>query len=249
MKEKSSAKNKMQHYQQQFKKRNILRWTTLLFYLIITFTISSLPLFINIADITYLTITIPIIFGGLIIVFAVLLYPTKNKLSLPAIPDGKIVKQTSKNNIPETYYEENKQKIAYLIIPTLIIIFAILLYFMTPLSGLTWAIGLILVTTALLIALLIFGKVELIVNKEYIKTKFGPATETISLMNIKTIRSTAIHPMKDFMGYGLRYSPDGAKGFIASGNTGIRIETKNGENIVITAKNPQLICDIVRKNK
>lgn len=239
----------MQHYQQQFKKRNIIRWTAILLYLTITFTVSSLPPFINIDDFTYLTINLSIIFGGLIIVFAVLLYPTKNKLSIPAIPDGKIVKTTSKNNIPETYYEENKQKIAYFIIPILIIIFAILLYFLTPISGPTWAIGLILLTTGLLIALLIFGKIELTVNKEHIKTKFGPAKETIPITNIKTIRSTSIHPMQDFMGYGLRYSPDGAKGFIASGNTGIRIETKNGENIVITAKNPQLICDIVRNNK
>ncbi len=69
--------------------------------------------------------------------------------------------------------------------------------------------------------------------------------QTIPFSEITSIQVETYHPIKEFWGYGIRLSIDGAKAYNIKGNHGIRIELKNGKKMLIGTQKTDEIKEVL----
>jgi hypothetical protein len=103
------------------------------------------------------------------------------------------------------------------------------------------------VTVILIVITIVFYELLIDCDQNQLYIHFGPVGKKITLTEIAAIRSTSIHALRDFMGWGIRVGPDGTIGYIVSGDVGVRISLKNGKKYVVTSNDPQTLVDYVRK--
>ncbi|WP_349407360.1 DUF6141 family protein [Pseudalkalibacillus sp. SCS-8] len=63
---------------------------------------------------------------------------------------------------------------------------------------------------------------------------------------IKTLRVETYHPLKEFLGYGLRFSFKGVTAYNVKGKQGIRIEMIDGKKYLIGTQEPEAIKEVLQ---
>lgn len=82
-------------------------------------------------------------------------------------------------------------------------------------------------------------KLKTTISHDGIKAHFTPlAKKEIHWEEINEITIAKYKPLKDYGGWGVRYSFKKGKAYTTSGNQGIKIETKDGEKILIGTRKP-----------
>lgn len=100
---------------------------------------------------------------------------------------------------------------------------------------------------SLLIIITLFFSVahlDTIIKKDGIYIKFFPFHLNFikyPFVNINELNVSKYNPIKQYGGWGLRFTLRGDKAFNISGNYGVKIMFKNGKNLLIGTNEPQLI--------
>jgi hypothetical protein len=109
---------------------------------------------------------------------------------------------------------------------------------------------LIIILCLLLVANIILGsKLIMQMRTEGIYVRFPPWQQKFSKYNwadIAQVHARDYQPMKEFLGWGIRYAP-GKMGYIVAGNTCIEIVFKNGNKVLITTQKPDEVNDVLRR--
>ena len=237
----------MEEYKEHIKKMNILRWTVVTVYIVLTMGLALVPIFYPVDGVAFAIGYNIIVFGGMIIMFAVLLYPFLKKAEMPEAEDGKLLDGIlDEKDLPEVYHEKVRTFLVYeMVIPFLLLqvgLSVFLLWIGEFIGGLIN----VAVTVLLVAVLIFFGHLEVSATKKHLHFHYGPIGKKVPYKDIKSIRSTAVHAFKDFMGWGIRMGPDGTWGYIASGKVGVRLKLKNGKKYVVTVKDPETLVAYVR---
>ncbi len=91
-------------------------------------------------------------------------------------------------------------------------------------------------------------RLEIKVTDQSIHVQFKPLMikkQTFLFSEINSIQVETYHPIREFWGYGIRISLDGEKGYNVKGNHGIRIELKNGKNMLIGTQKPDEVKEVL----
>ena len=132
--------------------------------------------------------------------------------------------------------------ILYILVPLMLIMIAAGALFIDP-----YVTAINFVTVAFFAVILAtFWKLSIEADGKEVHFHYGPFGKRLEIDEIATIRPVAVHPLKDYMGWGIRMGPDGSIGYISSGRTGVRIETRRGKIYVVTCNRPQELVDLVR---
>lgn len=242
------------------KKRNFIRWASVIVYLIIIAIFSIIPLLLPFVFKPISTFYIFFISGfsiiSMFLLLLILTFPYGNKVYIPESTSHHTLKQNLDNILDSNFYEEVKiphvRIIIWFVLFFVGIVTFVLILFLGFMVSLVHAIVVsfvnALITALLIIGLIVFGKITIILNPEQMIVSFGPFKDKIIYNDIKSIQSTAIRPLKDFMGLGRRVGSDGSLGYIA-GKVGIRIELINKNIFVISTKEPQYIINFISKHK
>ncbi len=222
---------------------NRIRWGTVIIYMVLVFGVSSLPYLIEIEEMLFATLDLAVVFGGMIAVFAALLYPYLKKEREPVVPDGILVERVSPPSAGPFHETVKMTALPLAMVPLIIVYLAIMVMIPEPLLILIMAI----VIVFLLVLMLLFYTLEVYCDGTTLSFHFGPIGKDVPVEEIESIRATVVHSLKDFMGYGIRMGPDGSVGYIATGNVGVKVSLKNGKQYVITLKDPQALVDCVRR--
>lgn len=245
----------IEEFNERVKRTNILQWTVVVVYILVTMALGFLPLFVQLDELGFVVGYNALVFGGMFILFFVLLYPFIKKETIPDAQDGKLLDGIiDKEKLPAVYYERMRTFIVYeIIIPFAIIMAAWGAYYLITEPGLGegfW-VGMINISTTLFLILLLvpFGHLEVHATDEHLHFHYGPFGKKVKYSEIKSIRSTSIHAFRDYKGWGIRAGPDGSWGYISRGNVGVRLTLTNDKNYVITVSDPDTLVQYVRVRK
>lgn len=118
-----------------------------------------------------------------------------------------------------------------------------------------------------IVSLLVFGplvvlyraNLDIRVQDDGLRLKLWPfhlRARTVACADIERVRVTDISPMGDFGGVGIRLQPrlyrwgitfDGPVGYIVSGDRGVRIERRDGPDVVLTSSDPQTLATALER--
>lgn len=112
--------------------------------------------------------------------------------------------------------------------------------------------NLLISNVILLVVTLLFAIMHLdtIIKEDGICIRFFPFQLSLKKYPFSTIRSlvvTSYDPITEFGGWGYRFTFSGKKAINISGNQGIRIEFKNGKNLLIGTNQPQAVIATLQK--
>jgi hypothetical protein len=239
----------MQEYNENVRSMNIMRWTAVIVYMLAVFAVSFFPLFFQeIGESrSYLVVVLSVTFGGMILMFGALLYPYFKKTEMPEVADGTLVEGIiDPKDLPEVHNEKIRTFLVYeLMIPFTVLMAGYTVFYLFIFEW-YWTLFNIVFTMGFVVILIMFGHLEVTATKDHLHFHYGPAGKKIPMSEIKSIRSVPVHAMRDFMGWGIRGSPDGTVGYIARGNVGIRVILKSGKRYVITVRDPEALVAYVR---
>jgi hypothetical protein len=72
-------------------------------------------------------------------------------------------------------------------------------------------------------------------------------SKKINLADIKFVEARQYHPLRDYGGFGIRWSPGKGMAYNTSGNTGVMVETNDGKKVLIgSQKADELVAAIKR---
>jgi hypothetical protein len=227
---------------------NNFRWAVTLGYLVMALVVSVLPLFVD-ADETLLTVVIfAVTVGGAVVLIVVLALPYFTGARGPVVKDGTVLESGVVRALRpgETFRDVVRfDLVLYIVVPLIVVFGAVTVLFPEPLFT-----AIMIGTDALMVVLVVvFMNLEVRCDTEALSFHYGPVGKDIPLGDIESIRSVSVHPMRDFMGYGIRVGPDGAVGYIASGNVGVRVSLSDSKEYVVTVHDPQSLVDYVRAAK
>jgi hypothetical protein len=90
--------------------------------------------------------------------------------------------------------------------------------------------------------------VELREKELYIRFFPFPA-RVIPYQNLKNYEAAEFRPLRDYGGYGLRWSPWKGWAYIISGKRGVRLELSHGEELLIGSQQPEKIVELIEAQK
>ncbi len=104
------------------------------------------------------------------------------------------------------------------------------------------------VATVAFIALIaiLFHRLDIEVDKKLVHFHWGLFGKKLKINEITEIRPVAVHPLRDFMGYGIRTGSDGSLGYISNSKFGVKITTTEGRTYTVSTNKPMEICELVR---
>jgi MFS family permease len=225
------------------KRITMMRWGTVIAYIIIVTVVSLLYPFVDMEEWAFTILVLIVSLGGMCVVFAAMLYPYFKKEREPVVPDGEIVERVSLPSVGPFHESVKMDILLYVMVPLIIMYAAIMVIVPDPLM----IIIMVIVIAFLLILVLFFYSLEIHCDGRTLSFHYGPIGKDIPVEEVESIRPTAVHALKDFMGYGIRMGPDGSVGYIAKGNVGVKVTVKNGKEYVITMTDPQGLVDCVRR--
>jgi len=220
---------------------NIIRWTSVGVYMLVTFLmVGAMLIFPGYEGALGIAMTV-FVFSGLVVLLIVLSLPQVMVRRPIPVPDGSLDIRPGPA-IKEFRDQVRMDLVLYLIIPLI----AILL--LTGAIGFDPAVSAINFVAAAFFAVIlsIFWRLSIEADIKEVHFHYGPFGKRLEVHEIATIRPVAVHPLKDYMGWGIRMGPDGSIGYISSGRTGVRIETKGGKAYVVSCNRPQDLVDLVR---
>ncbi len=229
-------------YLKKLRRRTQLRWGIAITYIAATLAMSLLlERWEAIALFGY--VYLAIVLGGAAVVIAVVVHPVHTKRTMPVVPDERATTRAPSIDLSRPYHARTPMTVVYWSFIPLIVLMAILSVVLH--DPMMWLIG-PLVIGFLVILQLLFGTLEVRCDADALSAKFSFFGPRIDLRDIVSIRPVAIRPLRDFMGYGIRVGPDGAKGIISQGKVGVRVERADETSYVITAPDPQYLSTYVR---
>lgn len=233
---------------EKYRSYNRLRWAVAIIYVILVLVVSLLPLFVDWDEMTLTYLILIVTFGGMIVLFVVLFKPYLKRDEGVVVKDGLVVDSGVVRRLRpgETYKDVVRFDMTlYIIMPTIIVMGGVM--FAVPEPTVVAIIGMVVVLLAVLAV--IFTHLVVEADRESLSFHYGPVGKDVPLDDVQSIRAVAVHPMKEFMGYGIRVGPDGTVGYIAKGNIGVRVAVKDGKEYVITVNDPQGLVEYVRAAK
>jgi hypothetical protein len=224
------------------------RWGATIAYLVMSMVLSVLPIFIEWNELYWgILITVAVV-GGAAVLIAVLLVPAISGPREPDIPDGLLAGPRAGNASGQArpYNDTLKMTgILYMMLGMAIMFMVIGIWSMDMMI-----LAIMAATSALMLVLvMIFGTLEVVCDDQVLSFHFGPFGKDVPVGEISSIRPTAIHPLKDFMGWGVRVGTGGEIGYIVSGDVGVRISIEGGKTYVVTVNDPQALVDCVRAGR
>ena len=235
-------------HQEAQRQYNRFRWMVTLGYLVMAMAVSVLPLFVDVDETLLAAIIVAVTVGGAVLVFVVLALPYGPGVRGPVVKDGNVLESgvTRALRPGETFRDVIRFDLTLYIVVPLIIVFG----FMTVLDPDPLFITIMVGTDAFLVVIVvIFMNLEVRCDREELSFHFGPIGKDIPLGEIESVRSVSVHPLRDFMGYGIRVGPDGTIGYIVSGNVGVRISLSDKKEYVLTVHDPQSLVEYVKAAK
>ena len=220
--------------------RKRTRIIAIIIYSVLSTIAVILPIFIQ--GTIIIIVTIGVIFGGLLILFYILLSPIKNPIDLPFSPDDELVEL---KKVPTEYYNEQLMTVVLKIVISMIIIYSVASVWIFLVEGMSEAIYFFAALAFFVTMGLVFSKITIHISSGILTLRLGPFKEILKINEVISIRSTAVKPMGSYFGYGIRVGTDGSIGYIAGGKIGVRMLMKNGKIYVITHNNPQELINAV----
>jgi hypothetical protein len=95
----------------------------------------------------------------------------------------------------------------------------------------------------------LLGRITAEVDQTAFTLGYGLFKSKTAIKDIVSIRSVAVRPLCDFLGWGFRVKGDGTRGFITDLNVGVEFTRKDGRRTVVTIREPQRFVDYVRRSK
>lgn len=239
-------------YRHAFRRRQRLRWFVLTDYIVVVLAMVAFSVSGLVDEATLFPILSLVVYGGLIVLLLVLLYPYVKPIQTASLPDGELVPPPDDPEGPESIRETNHIWIIYkfsavvwLVVTTPIVYmgFTSEQVDLAPLQ----VIGAIAAVQFLVMWLL--GRITAEADQTGIEVGMGPFKSKTPIEDIQSIRSCTIRPLRDFLGWGWRVKVDGTRGFIGDGNVGVEITRRNGARTVVTVREPQRFVDFVRRVK
>lgn len=92
----------------------------------------------------------------------------------------------------------------------------------------------------------VFHKLDIHVDEEVVHFHWGPFGKKLRIEDIIEIRPVSVHPLRDFMGWGIRSGSDGSVGYISFSRFGVRITTEEGRSYTVSTNCPMEITQLVR---
>ncbi|MCI0497183.1 MAG: hypothetical protein L0Z54_02685 [Thermoplasmata archaeon] len=126
----------------------------------------------------------------------------------------------------------------------LLFVLPLALVFLDPNGGTLPHAGLFVATISVL--LILFGRLHVLCDRNGMAFGFGPFRRRLPLTEIVAIQEVAVRPLSDHLGYGYRFGRDGSRGYIAAGNVGVRVDTRDGRSYVITVRDPRALVSCAR---
>jgi hypothetical protein len=224
------------------------RWTAVIIYMTIALVLSVMPLFIEWEELYWGILITVVVVGGSIFLIALLFAPAVTGPKEPVVPDGLLVKTKVMDHGtgPEPYHDVLQMTfIYYIMVGTVVLMMAIGIWtmdmFVLTIMGVTSAL--------ILVIMMIFGTLDVACDGKVLSFTFGPFGKRIPVDEVTSIRPTAIHALKDFMGWGVRVGTDGEIGYIVPGDVGVKVVLVDGKTYVVTARDPQALVDCVRSGR
>ncbi len=229
-------------YEKALNKVRVIRWTSIIVYILLICGISILPIMVEMDLILAIVLNLIVTFGGLAVLIGILLYVHK---MLPKRPDpsdrGRPIRKL--RHLPPTYQEEHHLWLMYMICVPIVGLLAVIGILIPDLiTRLIMAASIVF----LVVIMVMFSRMTIVLSHDKMSMKFGPIGKTFPIRSIDSIKVVPIDWWKDYMGQGYRIGPDGSKGFIMGTKQGIRMTLDDGQVFVVSAKKPQYIVDYVR---
>lgn len=80
--------------------------------------------------------------------------------------------------------------------------------------------------------------------------RFRPLiTRTVSLADITSCEAVTYRPLRDFGGWGLRFSPKHGRAYNASGDKGVQLVLADGKKVLIGSQKAHPLADAINKNR
>lgn len=240
-------------YQRAFARRRRTQWIALPIYFIAVIATILLVKVGPVDEERFWWIILVVMYGGLIpMLFSIYIYPLIRPVQAHSLPDGELVPPPTNLENPEGLQELNHIWILYKIAVTMwSIILAPFVYMAitgarfdySPVQFLGVVISLHLFFTWWL------GRITAEVNPTFIRVGMGPIKSKTPIAEIESIRSVAVRPLRDFLGWGWRVKGDGTVGWIADMKVGVEFTRKDGRRTVVSVRDPQRYVDYVRRIK
>jgi len=110
-------------------------------------------------------------------------------------------------------------------------------------SNYFWGGGMVIFLGALMA---MFYRLKITADLQQVTFGWGPIKKTLKMQDIVQVKTVNIHPIKDYMGYGMRSGSDGAMGYISSSKKGVRFETTKGKAYVTSTNRPDELVNLVK---
>ncbi len=227
---------------------NQLRWGATVVYLLLAFMVSLLPLALEVDETLMVYVVSFVTVGGAIILFGVLASPLFWGTKAPVVRDGTVLEDGIVRKLMpgETYRDVIRfDLVLYIVVPMVIAFAAVMVLYPEPVF--LTIMGSTVAFLSILVA--VFVNLEVLCDRKRLYFHYGPVGKEVPLDDIVSVRAVSIHPLRDYMGYGIRLGPDGSVGYIAAGNVGARISMEDGKEYVVTLRDPQGLVDYVRSAK
>ena len=236
-------------YQRIVARRQKVQWVSFPIYCIAAITTILLVKIGPINEERFWWIILVVIYGGLFPLMFAVYGPYLRPLQKASLPDGPIAPPPTELDNPEGIRETNHISILYKIaVPMWLILGAPAVYF--AISGARTAYP-PLEFWGSIAALHLFltwwlGRITAEANPAFFRVGMGPFKSTTPIKEIESIRSVAVRPLREFLGWGWRVKADGTRGYIADLNVGVEFMRNDGRRTVVTVQDPQRFVDYVR---
>jgi hypothetical protein len=231
-----------EEYETRTRRIAVFRFTTMMVFIVISFSFLALYFFVDLNSPTYLYPYLAFNLIGAGVLFFAFFYPRIIHQKMPEITEEVNI-AAKPVDLSNEWHETVVMKAFWVLFPAFFI-FIVLWAILIPHPVNTFRV--ILVTTVMIILGLIFGKLDVRCTPTNLSFKYGPFGNYIPVSNIKTIRAISLRTGRDFLGRGIDIGSDGTTGYIAGGNTGVLIQLKNNKNYRLTVSDPQSLVDYVR---
>ncbi len=227
-----------------------IRWGAVVVYVALVTVLAVLPLVSGALDTEWFALLYTVlVVGGAIALLLVLSTPyLRAGRGGPKAREGLVAEEGVARRLRpgETFYVRVRFDLLLYIMVPVIILMAVLMVTIPEVMAQA-IIG--VVTVVMTVVTLVFLNLEVRADTEALSFKFTPFGKEIPIDEISSISVTDVHALRDYMGYGVRFGPDGTLGYIMRGGPGFRVETTLGKSYVVTIPEPDALVEYVRAAK
>jgi len=227
-----------------------IRWGVVIVYVVLVTVLALLPLVSPELEADWFAfLYIALVVGGAIAILLV--------LSMPYLQAGRGGARAREGLVAEegvarrlrpgeTFYLRVRFDLLLYIMVPVIVLMAVLMVTI-PEREAQAIIG--VVTVVETVVTLAFLNLDVRADTGKLSFKFTTFGKEIPIDEISSIVVTEVSALRDYMGYGVRFGPDGSLGYILRGGPGFRVETAKGKTYVVTIPEPEALVEYVRAAK